>query len=46
MERYTAMYPRGQLGLPDNPVMAYVNNFRENGTAPRSTTTRGARTTW
>jgi hypothetical protein len=44
MKRYTAMYPRGQPGLPDDPVTAYVNNLRMIGTAPRSTTTRRART--
>jgi hypothetical protein len=26
MEGYTAMYPHGQPGLPDDPVTAYVNN--------------------
>jgi hypothetical protein len=45
MERYTAMYPRGQLGLPDDPVTAYVNGLRTAGAAPGSTTTRRARTT-
>jgi hypothetical protein len=43
MERYIAMYPRGQPGLPDDPVTTYVTNLR--GTAPRSATTRGTRTT-
>jgi hypothetical protein len=33
MERYTAMYPHGQLGLPDDPVTAYVNNLCATGTA-------------
>jgi hypothetical protein len=33
MERYTAMYPRGQPGLPDDPVTAYVNNLRATGAA-------------
>jgi hypothetical protein len=28
MERYTAMYPCGQLGLPDNLVTAYVNGLQ------------------
>jgi hypothetical protein len=28
-ERYTAMYPRGQHGLTDDPVTAYVNNLRD-----------------
>jgi hypothetical protein len=46
MERYTAMYPRGQPGLPDDPMTAYVNNLRATGAAPGSTTTRRARTTW
>jgi hypothetical protein len=44
MERYTAMYHRGQPGLPDDPVMAYVNGLRTAGAAPGSTTTRRART--
>jgi hypothetical protein len=44
MERYTAMYPRGQPGLLDDPVTAYVNSLRTTGAAPRSTTTRRART--
>jgi hypothetical protein len=39
MERYTTMYPRGQPGLPDDPVMAYVNNLCMTGATPRSTTT-------
>jgi hypothetical protein len=43
MERYTAMYPRGQPGLPDDPVTAYVNGLRAIGTNPGSATTRG---TW
>jgi hypothetical protein len=33
MERYTAMYPRGQPGLPDDPVTAYVNSLRTTGAA-------------
>jgi hypothetical protein len=45
MERYTAMYPRGQPGLPDDPVMAYVSNLRTTGAAPGSTMTRWAQTT-
>jgi hypothetical protein len=45
MERYTAMYPCGQPGLPDDPVTAYVNNLRATGAAPGSLTTRRARTT-
>jgi hypothetical protein len=28
MERYTTMYPRGQRGLPDDPVPAYMNDLR------------------
>jgi hypothetical protein len=34
MQRYTAMYPRGQPGLPDDPVTAYVNGLRAAGAAP------------
>jgi membrane carboxypeptidase/penicillin-binding protein len=45
MERYTVMYPRGQHGLPDDPVTAYVNNLRGTVTAPGSTTSRRAQTT-
>jgi hypothetical protein len=45
MERYTLMYPRGQLGLPEDPVTAYVNNLRTTDAASGSTTTRRARTT-
>jgi hypothetical protein len=47
MERYTAMYPRGQPGLPDDPVRAYVNNLHATDAVPGSNTTRGggARTT-
>jgi hypothetical protein len=45
MERYTTMYPRGQPGLPDDPVTSYVNNFRTIGTTPGSTTNRRARIT-
>jgi hypothetical protein len=45
MEQYTAMYPHGQPGLPDDPVTAYVNNLRATDTAPGSTTTRRAQTT-
>jgi hypothetical protein len=44
MERYTAMYPHGQPGLPDDPVTAYVNGLRTTGAAPESTTTQRART--
>jgi hypothetical protein len=42
MEWYTAMYPRGQPGLPDDPVTAYVNDLHATGAAPGSTTTRRA----
>jgi hypothetical protein len=28
MERYSTMYPRGQPGLPDDPVTAYVDSLR------------------
>jgi hypothetical protein len=45
MERYTAMYPRGQPGLPDDPVTTYVNNLPATGTAPGFTTTWRARST-
>jgi hypothetical protein len=41
MERYTAMYPRGQPSLPEDPVTAYVNDLCAIGAAPGSTTTRG-----
>jgi hypothetical protein len=44
MEQYTAMYPRGQLGLLDNPVTAYVNDLRATDATPGSATTRRART--
>jgi hypothetical protein len=40
IEWYTAMYPRGQPGLPDDPVTAYVNNLRATGAASGSATTR------
>jgi hypothetical protein len=39
MERYTAMYPRGQPGLPNDPVTAYVDSLRTTGAASGSTTT-------
>jgi hypothetical protein len=42
MERYTAMYPRGQPGLPNDLVTAYVNSLRAAGASPGSTTTRRA----
>jgi hypothetical protein len=44
MERYIAMYPSGQTGLPDDPVTAYVNGLCTTDVAPRSTTTQRART--
>jgi hypothetical protein len=28
IERYTAMYPRGQPGLPNDPMTAYMNDLR------------------
>jgi hypothetical protein len=37
--------PRGQPGLPDDPVTAHVNKLRTIGTAPGSATTRRAQTT-
>jgi hypothetical protein len=46
MERYTAMYPHGQPGLPNDPVMAYVNNLRATGATPRSMMTWRVRTAW
>jgi hypothetical protein len=45
MEWYTAMFLRGQPGLPDDLVTAYVNNLRSTGAAPGSTMTRRAQTT-
>jgi hypothetical protein len=45
MERYTTVYPHGQLGLPDDPVTNYVNNLHATGATPGSTTIRRARTT-
>jgi hypothetical protein len=45
MERYTAMYPHGQPGLPDDPVTACVNNLRATGAASGSTMTWRAQTT-
>jgi hypothetical protein len=44
MERYTAMYTCGQLGLPDDPVTVYVNGLHTIGAAPGSMTTQRART--
>jgi hypothetical protein len=45
MEWYIALYPRGQPGLPDDQVTAYVNSLRATGTAPGSMRTRRVRTT-
>jgi hypothetical protein len=45
MECYTALYPRGQPGLPDDLMTAYVNDLRAIGAAPGSTTTWRAQTT-
>jgi hypothetical protein len=45
MERYTTMYPRGQPGLPDDPMTAYVNDLCSTGAASGSTMTQRARTT-
>jgi hypothetical protein len=46
MERCTAMYPHGQPGLLDDPVMAYVNDLHATGAASDSVTTRRPPTTW
>jgi hypothetical protein len=46
MERYSAIYPRGQPDLPDDLVTAYVNNLRTTGAASDSATTRRTSTTW
>jgi hypothetical protein len=42
MERYTAMYPHGQPGIPDDPVTAYVDSLRATCAAPGSMKTREA----
>jgi hypothetical protein len=42
MERYTAMYPRRQLGLPNDPVTTYVDALRAFRTTSGSTTARRA----
>jgi hypothetical protein len=39
MERYTAMYPRGQPSLLDDPVTAYVNNLHMTSAASGPATT-------
>jgi hypothetical protein len=44
MERYTALYPRGQPGLPNDPVTDYVDSLHTTGAATGSTTTRRAQT--
>jgi hypothetical protein len=44
MERYTVMDPRGQPGLLDDPVTAYVNGLRTTGAAPGSMITQRAQT--
>jgi hypothetical protein len=38
MERYTVVYPRGQPGLPNDPVTAYVNDLRATYASPGSAT--------
>jgi hypothetical protein len=40
MERYTAMYPRGQPSLPDDPVTAYFNNLHATDAASAFVMTR------
>jgi hypothetical protein len=45
MERYTAMYSRGQLSLPNDPVTAYVNGLLTISTTLGSAKTWGTRTT-
>jgi hypothetical protein len=42
MEQYTAMYPRGQPGLPDDSVTAYMNNLRAANASPGSAPVRRA----
>jgi hypothetical protein len=44
MERYTAMYPRGQPSLPDDRVTIDVNNLFAIGTASVSVMTQGGGT--
>jgi hypothetical protein len=43
------MYPRGQPGLPDDPVTTYINNQRTtgatSGTASSAATTQRIQTT-
>jgi hypothetical protein len=45
MERYTAVYPRGQPGLPDDPVTANVNNLHATGAASGAEATQRTPTT-
>jgi hypothetical protein len=42
MERYIAMYPRGQPGLPDELLTAYVNGLRATRTTSGTATTQSA----
>jgi hypothetical protein len=44
VEQYTAMYPRGQPSLPDDPVMAYIDSLRTTNIVSGSTATRRAQT--
>jgi hypothetical protein len=44
VERYSAMYPHGQPGLPDDPVMAYVDSLRATSIVPGSATTQSTPT--
>jgi hypothetical protein len=44
MEWYSTMYPRGQPGLPDDPVTAYVDSLRATSIVHGSATTRRAPT--
>jgi hypothetical protein len=46
MERYTSMYPCGQSGLPDDPVMAYINDLRATSITSGSVTTRRPPPPW
>jgi hypothetical protein len=43
MERHTAMYPRGQPDLPDDPVTTYVNGLHAAGASLGSMMTWRAR---
>jgi hypothetical protein len=42
MERYSTMYPRGQPGLPDDPVTTYVDGLRATSIIPGSATAQRA----